>query len=69
MKYLASLPENKNAKFMIPTNLITYGDSLLSVEQIDEFIKYNNLITKEDKEEEIDSELQQALDISMTDVK
>jgi hypothetical protein len=32
MKHHASLPENKNAKFHIPVNLIPYSESLLSVE-------------------------------------
>jgi hypothetical protein len=64
MKHLATLPENKNAKFHIPMSLIQYGDSLLSFEQIDEFIKYNNLIIKEKVEEEMDADMQSTLDIS-----
>lgn len=54
MKYHASLPENRNAKFMIPNSLISYSESILSVEQVDEYIKYNNLIVREEQEEEID---------------
>lgn len=55
MKQLASLPENKSAKFHIPTNLIQYGECLLSLDQIDQYICYNNLIVVEKAEEQMDS--------------
>lgn len=69
MKHLASLPENKNAKFHIPVNLIPYGESLLSVQQVDDFIQYNNLIERVkleiNEEVVLDQDIQEALDISI----
>ena len=67
MKYHASLPENKYAQFLIPSNMITYGESILSVEQIDEFIKYNNLIVRPQLEEEISQEVQKPTNIGKPD--
>jgi hypothetical protein len=46
MKFLATLPENKDAKFQIPINYINYGNAILTNEEIDNFINLNGLIVQ-----------------------
>lgn len=46
MKQLASLPELQNHKFVIPASLCPVGEKLMTVDEIDRYIRLNNLVFK-----------------------
>jgi hypothetical protein len=53
MKFLATLPENKDAIFNIPVGKISFSSCILTDDQIDQYIRMNGLIvhSKKDNEE------------------
>ena len=54
IRYHASLPENANARFHIPVNLMQYDHFLLNDNQIDSYIRLNGLIVFQQVEPQLD---------------